>query len=153
MSFWKLFRGKASPEPARQQPAALRRPRQEEDATPRVAVVPLPEKLYGNPPEGGHPAQADCALAHALRDNLLNLVSTGRCSRLVLDFSKTRFIDSGGLGTLEIVRREAAPRGIPLAFAAMQANIRDVFRITGMDGLFPIFDTVEAAMGSEIRQP
>jgi serine/threonine protein kinase len=81
------------------------------------------------------------------------LVLRGRCSRLVLDFSKTRFIDSAGLGLLEIVRREAVPRGIPLAIAAMQANIRELFQITRLDRLFPIFDTVEAAMVSEIRQP
>ncbi|NOY82768.1 MAG: STAS domain-containing protein [Kiritimatiellaeota bacterium] len=67
---------------------------------------------------------------------------------IVLDFSRTRFVDSVGLGTLVNLLKSASQRETPLALAGLTPQVRQIFELTRLYRLFDIFETVEQARGA-----
>jgi len=65
---------------------------------------------------------------------------------VVLDLGDLDFVESSGLGGVIAAYLKCRKRGGEFRIAAPQPNIRRVLKITRLDQLFPIFDTVEAAL-------
>lgn len=65
---------------------------------------------------------------------------------VVLDLGDLDFIESSGLGGVIAAYLKCRKRGGEFRIAAPQSNIRRVLQITRLDQLFPIFDTVDAAL-------
>jgi anti-sigma B factor antagonist len=65
--------------------------------------------------------------------------------RLVLDLSDMTFMDSAGLG--EVVRsyKQVTRRGGRLAAVCTSRIVLRLFRVTGIDTVVDVFDSVEAA--------
>ncbi len=63
---------------------------------------------------------------------------------IVLDLSKATFIDSSVLGAL-VESRNHLDDGVRMAVVAEDRQIRKVFEITGLDQVFTLHDTLEAA--------
>lgn len=99
------------------------------------------------------PEEVDAASCAGISARLMNLVLSGRYAKVVVDFSITRYIDSAGIGVLERARREFTSRGGELVLAGLNRSIRRIFSITGMDRVFPIFDTVTDGIGSQATLP
>ena len=88
--------------------------------------------------------EVDVYAAPALRDGLTELLQDG--SSVVVDLSEVGFLDSTGLGALVAARTAAAERGAVLPLVCTDQRILNLFTITGLDGVFKIYETVDAAL-------
>jgi anti-anti-sigma factor len=82
-----------------------------------------------------------------LREAADQAVRRGR-RRLILDLAKVTFCDSSGLSLFVDLHRQAGANGGWLRLAGAQPELRAMFRVTHLDHLFALYDTVEAATGS-----
>ena len=67
--------------------------------------------------------------------------------RLVFDFSRTRFMDSSGIGVLLGRYKEMKGRGGDLILCGMDEQIRRILRISGIPGLVPCVADRQSAVG------
>ena len=67
---------------------------------------------------------------------------------MIVDLTETTFIDSSSLGVLIGAHRRLKARGGRLIVACDTEAIVKTFRITGLDGVFRLADSLEAALGS-----
>ena len=65
---------------------------------------------------------------------------------VIVDLTQTTFIDSSSLGVLIGAHRRLQQRGGRLVVACDNEAIVKTFRITGLDGVFAIVDSVDAAL-------
>lgn len=82
------------------------------------------------------------------RQELKDLVAAalaGGERRFVLDFSRTGYIDSSGLGALVTIAKQVREQGGDLRLAALNDDLRALFELTKLDTLFTIADTAELA--------
>ena len=68
--------------------------------------------------------------------------------RVVLDLEMTPFIDSRGLEVLVEVTEEMSGGGQSLKLCAANKTLREVLELTGLAGLFEIFEDVGSAARS-----
>ena len=94
--------------------------------------------------------EADLYTAPELRGALGALVENGAHSVLV-DLSRTSFLDSTTLGVLMGAVRKLRSRGGQIAIACSDPNIRKIFEITLLDRIFAMFDSTEAGI-AHLRQ-
>jgi len=103
-------------------------------------------------PEGSIPVVAvsgevDVYSAPALKDQFAELVRAG-ASTLVVDLTEVAFLDSTGLGALVEARALTGDAGGSLPIVCTQERILKLFTITGLDGVFAIHPTVDAAVAA-----
>jgi anti-sigma B factor antagonist len=68
--------------------------------------------------------------------------------RFVIDFSRTGYIDSSGLGALVSILKRVREHGGELRLSGLNEDLRSLFELTKLDTLFAISDTAERAVGS-----
>ena len=88
--------------------------------------------------------EIDVYSAPALKEKLSSLLQGERPS-FVVDLSEVGFLDSTGLGALVAARTSAVDAGGRVAVVCDRDRILKLFRITGLDGVFDIFPSVDAA--------
>jgi anti-sigma B factor antagonist len=103
--------------------------------------------------ERGYPivtvvGEIDIATAPRLRERLFELAARGR--PLVADLDQVRFIDSAGLATLVGAAKQAAAHGGSLHVVCAQPNVRQLFRLTGLDHRLPPARTLDEALDALI---
>ncbi|MFQ5708193.1 MAG: STAS domain-containing protein [bacterium] len=100
----------------------------------KVTVVEVPDTL-------------DLHCSEDFRELVEELVQKEHC-RIVMDLSKTRYVDSSGLSAF--VSRIAAARSKrgDIRFAAPSKFILDLFQITHLNQILKIFDDVDSAVES-----
>ena len=95
-------------------------------------------------PVVGVSGEVDVYAAPALREGLTELLKDGRS--VVVDLTEVGFLDSTGLGALVAARTTAAEQGASLPLVCTHQRILKLFTITGLDGVFKIYDSVAAAL-------
>ncbi len=88
--------------------------------------------------------EVDVYSAPSLRDSLADLLGDG--SNVVVDLTDVGFLDSTGLGALVAARKIAGDNGAHLPLVCTRERILKLFTITGLDGVFTIYPSVEAAV-------
>lgn len=89
--------------------------------------------------------EVDVYTAPRLKEALVSAIEGG-CVNVVVDLERVGFIDSSGLGVLVSALRRARERDGAVRIVCTRDNILKIFRITGLDKVFPIFaDAAEAA--------
>ncbi len=88
--------------------------------------------------------EVDVYTAPRLRERLVELVEAGARS-VVVDLSRVEFLDSTGLGVLVGALKRLRAAGGSLALVCGQERLLKIFRITALDRVFSLYDTVEAA--------
>ena len=88
--------------------------------------------------------EVDVYAAPALRDGLTELLQNG--SSVVVDLTEVGFLDSTGLGALVAARTAASEQGAVLPLVCTHQRILKLFTITGLDGVFRIYPTVDEAI-------
>jgi anti-sigma B factor antagonist len=88
--------------------------------------------------------EIDVYTAPRLREHLLELAGSG-VSRLIVDLSRVEFLDSTGLGVLVGANRRLQASGGMLTLVCPHEKLLKIFRITGLDSVFRIHQTVESA--------
>ncbi|MEP6599400.1 MAG: STAS domain-containing protein [Actinomycetota bacterium] len=87
----------------------------------------------------------DVYSSQALRERLDALLVEAPHS-VVVDLSQVAFLDSTGLGTLVESLKQAEELGGTLQIAGPQDRVLKLFRITGLDSVFAIHDSVDRAI-------
>src|ERR671939_2209951 len=77
-------------------------------------------------------------------------IDAGRSS-LIVDLSRTTFIDSSSLGVLIGAHRRLKLRGGSLVVVCDDEAIAKTFKITGLDGVFTLAPSVEAALDDDAK--
>lgn len=95
-----------------------------------VAAVPVDELDASNAGE----FKRD--IGPVLRDN----------SKLVLDLSRLRFVDSSGLGAMLSCLRQLSAKGGDLKLSGMSKQVRALFELVRMHRIFDIYETKEEAV-------
>lgn len=91
--------------------------------------------------------EIDVATAPPLRDRLQALTTSGK-STVVVDLLGVTFLDSTALGVLVGALKRCREAGGDLPLVIEEPRILKVFEITGLTGVFPIFESVREAVGS-----
>ena len=91
--------------------------------------------------------EIDVYTAPKLREKLVSLAESGS-SHLIVDMEGVEFLDSTGLGVLVGgLKRVRAHEGW-IDLVCTQGRILRIFRITGLNKVFNIYDTVPAAIAA-----
>lgn len=90
--------------------------------------------------------EVDVYTAPRLRERLVELVDAG-ARDIVVDLGRVDFLDSTGLGVLVGALKRLRAAGGTFAVVCAKEPLLKVFRITALDQVFPLHDTVEAAVG------
>ena len=99
-----------------------------------------------------HPHQCELVLkgeidvytAPKLKAELVETIESG-CANIVVDLEGVTFIDSSGLGVLVSALRRAREREGAVRVVCTRENILKIFRITGLDKVFPVFSDLAEA--------
>lgn len=79
------------------------------------------------------------------RRQLDELLAEGS-SRLVLDLTHVRFLDSSGLGSVVVAFHRARAAGGDLCLCGVNQTIRQVLEMTLLHQIVPVFDSLESAV-------
>src|ERR671935_3076052 len=77
---------------------------------------------------------------HELKDLIQSALDRGE-RRLLIDFSRTGYIDSSGLGALVSISKRIRETGGELRLAGLDDDLRSLFELTKLDTLFAIAET------------
>jgi anti-sigma B factor antagonist len=89
--------------------------------------------------------EVDVFSAPELAEQLTQLFDAGRRT-VVVDLTSVTFLDSTGLGTLVAARNRAEEAGGQLPIIGSGERVLKLFRITGLDEVFEIYPSIEAAI-------
>ena len=92
--------------------------------------------------------EIDVYTAPKLREQLAELVDSGRHD-IVVDMQGVEFLDSTGLGVLVGGLKRVKQHDGSMNLVCTQERILKIFRITGLTKVFPIHDSVAAALASD----
>jgi anti-sigma B factor antagonist len=84
---------------------------------------------------------------HELKDLIQAALDNGE-RRVLVDFSKTGYIDSSGLGALVSISKRIREAGGELRLSGLNEDLRSLFELTKLDTLFTILETPEQALSS-----
>jgi anti-sigma B factor antagonist len=84
---------------------------------------------------------------HELKDLIQSSLDNGD-RRLLVDFSRTGYIDSSGLGALVSISKRIREAGGELRLAGLNDDLRSLFELTKLDTLFAISETPEQALAT-----
>ena len=82
-----------------------------------------------------------------LKQKVLDALEAG-ARKFVIDFTKTGYIDSSGLGVLVSLSKKIREQGGELRLANLNDDLKTLFELTKLDTLFQIADTRERALQS-----
>ena len=66
--------------------------------------------------------------------------------KFLIDFARTGYIDSSGLGALVSISKRIREQGGELRLSGLNEDLRSLFELTKLDTLFAITDTPEQAL-------
>src|SRR5919107_3257585 len=84
---------------------------------------------------------------HELKDLIQAALEKGE-RRLLIDFSRTGYIDSSGLGALVSISKRVRESGGELRLSGLNDDLRSLFELTKLDTLFSIADTPQQALAN-----
>lgn len=91
--------------------------------------------------------EVDVYTSAMLREQLGELIDGG-ARHVVVDLTRVDFLDSSGLGVLVGALKRLRTAGGDLSLVCASGNILKIFRITALDRVFTLHDSVEAATAS-----
>jgi anti-sigma B factor antagonist len=91
--------------------------------------------------------EIDLFTAPELKVAIVGAIDAGR-TRIVVDLSETTFLDSTALGVLVGALKRLRTRDGVMTIVNRDANIAKTFEITGLDQIFVITDTRDAAVAA-----
>src|SRR4029077_20037447 len=93
--------------------------------------------------------EIDIATATRLRERLFELAASSR--PLVADLDPVPFIDSAGLAALGGAANRAAAHGGSLHVVCARPQVRQLFRLTGLDRTLTTARTLHCVLGARIE--
>jgi anti-sigma B factor antagonist len=93
--------------------------------------------------------EIDYATGPQLKEAITDTLVAGRL-HVIVDLLGVEFIESTGLGALIGGRRRARALDGTLALVCAESSVLKVFRVTGLDKVFEIHDSVELAIAKPL---
>jgi anti-sigma B factor antagonist len=90
--------------------------------------------------------EVDLFTAPEFKQRVMTPIAAG-VEHVIVDLMETKFVDSSSLGVLIGAHRRLKSRGGRLVVACDNEAIVKTFRVTGLDGVFRLVSSVEAALG------
>src|SRR5688500_3794273 len=90
--------------------------------------------------------EVDLSPAPEFKQQLLEIIGKGG-KHVVVDLSDTTFIDSTTLGVLVGGVKRLRPNGGQLSLVCSDRNITKIFEITGLNKVFPIYESRDEEIG------
>lgn len=90
--------------------------------------------------------EIDVYTSSTLKDAIISAIEQG-CINLIVDIDAVGFIDSSGLGVLVSGLRRVKENSGSMRIVCTKENVLKIFRITGLDRVFPVFTSAEEASG------
>ncbi len=81
------------------------------------------------------------------KQTILDAVEQG-ARTVVVDFTKSGYIDSSGLGALVSLSKRVRDAGGDLRLAGLNDDLRTLFELTRLDALFPLYATRADALAA-----
>ena len=78
----------------------------------------------------------------------LNAVIKKKPERIVIDLSRTTFIDSAGVAVLILAMQDVEAYGGEFFLSGLQETLRSIFETSRLDRTFRIFPDVDAALAA-----
>jgi anti-sigma B factor antagonist len=82
-----------------------------------------------------------------LKQKVLDALEGG-AKKFVIDFTRTGYIDSSGLGVLVSLSKKIREQGGDLRLAGLNEDLQTLFELTKLDTLFSIVKTPEEAVAA-----
>lgn len=82
-----------------------------------------------------------------LKQRVLDALEAGD-RKFLIDFAKTGFIDSSGLGVLVSLSKKIRDEGGDLRLAGLNEDLKTLFELTKLDTLFAITDSAQQALSA-----
>ncbi len=82
-----------------------------------------------------------------LKQKILDALEAGD-RKFLIDFTRTGYIDSSGLGVLVSLSKKIRDEGGELRLAGLNEDLRTLFELTKLDTLFAISDTAHEALAA-----
>ena len=82
-----------------------------------------------------------------LKQKVLDALEAGD-KKFLIDFSKTGYIDSSGLGVLVSLSKKIRDEGGDLRVAGLNDDLKTLFELTKLDTLFAITDSASEALAA-----
>lgn len=82
-----------------------------------------------------------------LKQKVLEALEAGD-RKFLIDFTRTGYIDSSGLGVLVSLSKKIRDEGGDLRLAGLNEDLRTLFELTKLDTLFAISDTAGEALAA-----
>lgn len=86
-------------------------------------------------------------------DQVLGEVIDEQPKRLVVDLSRVNYLDSAGISSLLRGGKRLSQEGGQLSLVDGNPFVQRLIRLTGIDRIFPHFETVAAALGTAATSP
>lgn len=88
--------------------------------------------------------EVDVYTAPKLKSHILDLIDSGHYN-IVVDLNQVDFMDSSGLGVLVGGLKRVGPHKGTIKLVCNRPNVLKIFKITGLNKVFQIFDGVDQA--------
>lgn len=85
----------------------------------------------------------DAAVALAFKEGMRS--QTDGAPEVILNLEQVEFVDSSGLGAI-VAAMKAMGRPRAMALAGLTPTVEKVFRLTRMDSVFPMFNSLDDAL-------
>lgn len=89
----------------------------------------------------------DSTNAESTLDQITRLMNEGFV-KIIVDFSKLRYINSMGMGVLMHIHKAAREKMGYLKIACINEDVYEVFEIVGADRFLEVFNSVDAAIAA-----
>lgn len=111
-----------------------------------MTAAEVKSEWHGDTPVGSIHGEVDAANAAAVAADLRAIV-TNRSARLVIDLTRTRYLDSAGINLLFALGEELASRQLSLDIVVPPSSpIARMLRITSLDRAYPTYATLTEAL-------
>jgi anti-sigma B factor antagonist len=102
-------------------------------------------EMVGGVPVVAAPEEIDITNASGLQTALLDPAARGPRT-VVVDMTRTQFCDTAGLHALVSAHKRVRAEGGEVLLIITGAAVQRIFAVTGLDGVFPIYATLEEAL-------
>lgn len=91
--------------------------------------------------------ELDLYTAPRLKEQLLSIIEEG-VLKIAVDMTGIHFIDSSALGVLIGGVKRLKPKGGSLVLVSVDENVNWIFQITGLNSVFDLYNTKDAALAA-----
>lgn len=92
------------------------------------------------------PEEVELTNSQDIKRKIYETVFEKGYKKVLLDFSKTKYIDSTGLGIIVAIHKQSLMNAGTTAIVNLDSNIRSLFKMTALDRIFNIFDDEKSAV-------